>query len=583
MAVINHLKNKDSQRSILEVAFGRHSVSGDLCWSYATGAGASLRNFGYNALGEGEWDGVENVFYQGTELGASEYNFHSGALATAMLTGNQTVDPWFSLDVPHSRSSAISFRTPLGVGNTDTLKNPPTEFKGIFRTKKVGDYNNTGAQTAFNYSANPARCLAELFIGSGRIPNLPSVFADFVAYWKNRIDWGAWTAWRDYCNEAETVDYRVIADLQGFGLTASFFNGSNFETFISRRVDPTINYAASSNALSPGLNPLLFSARFEGFVKPKYTQTYTFSLFHDQGARLYIDNVLIVDGWATSGGTTTGTHPLTAGQFHNIRVEWFNTSGAANIELKWSSAAQSIEIVPSERLYPRTETRPRYESHIALKSATNFNDAMSDILFMSNSVKQDVNGKLRFFCLEQITPAFEFNSDNIIEGSFKFLNKNVLRVDAITEYEAQFLDLDSRYLEPPTTPVAYSVDSFSNIIRTRIVTMSNATRWQARKILAFRSRLEIMRGINCTFDAPVARAYPPMPGSIVTVNHRKIGTPKTFLVIDAINKPSGGKDVSNRAFNLQEWTAAEVPPTVSNNVVNGVNNVVNGANQVIHS
>lgn len=537
----------------MEVAFGRHSVSGDLVWSYATGSGASLRNFGYQALGEGEWDGIEDGYYKGTVIPAADLNFHSGALATAMATGAQTVDPFFPLDVPHSRTAAISFRTALGVGELDTEKNPPTGFKGLFRTKKTGNYNNTGANTGFDFSPNPARVLAECFLGFARIPNLPTIYADYIAYWKNRIDWGAWVDWRDYCGSPETVDYRLIPDLLGFGLTASFYNGSAFDTFIAKRVDPTVNYEASSEALAPGLNPALFSAKFEGFIKPQFSETYTFSLTHDQGARVYIDNVLIVDGYATTGVTTTGTVALTAGTFHAIRVEWFNTSGAANIKLEWASTSRTIELVPTERLYPKVETRPRYESHVVFKQGTGFNEVMADILFMSNSVKQDVNGKLRFFCLEQVTPAFEFNSSNVIEGTFKFESKDVLKVDPITEYEAAYLDLDSRFLSQPTNTISYQVDPVAAINRTKVVTLSNTTRWQARKILQQRAKLEIMRGINCNFDTIGAYSYPPMPGSLVTINHRKIGTPKTFLVIDAISKRGGENAVSKRTFRVQEW------------------------------
>lgn len=552
MAIINNLKSKDLSTYILEVAFGRHSVAGDLCWSYATGAGPTLRNFGYIALGEGEWDGIESGYYLGGELAATEYNFHTGALATAMETGNQIVDPWFPLDVPHSRTAAISFRTPEGVGEADTEANPPTRFKGIFRTKKVGNYNNLGASTDFSYSPNPARVLAEGLLGSARIPNLPSIYTNFIDYWKNRIDWGAWTEWRDYCNQSEIIDYRLIPDLLGFGLTVSFYNGIAFDTFVIKRVDPTINYAASSNALAPGVTPASFSAKFEGFIKPQYSETYTFSLTHDEGARVYIDNVLKVDGWATTGVTTTGTADLTAGQFHAIRVEWFNSSGAANIKLEWASTSRTIEVVPSERLYPKVETRPRYESHVVFKRGTGFNEAMADILFMSNSVRQDVNGKMRFFCLEQITPAFEFNSSNIIEGTFNFASKNVLKVDPITEYEAAFLNLDSQFLEQPTNPISYQVEPLASINRKKVVTLSNTTIWQARKILQQRAKLEIMRGINGSFEAIGAYSYPPMPGSVVTIDHRKIGTPKTFLVVDAISK-RGDNAVSKRSFTVQEW------------------------------
>lgn len=551
---INHLKNRQAQLANLEVAFGKVIASGDTDFSYSLGSGAALQMYGYNSLGEGEWNRCLGAWYAGMNLPESEYHFHAGAHATGMTTGPQTVDSWFPNDVPHSRRAAIGFRAPLGFGDADTEKNPPTEFFGLFETKKVPDFNPSGVQTDFSYSPNGARCLSELFMRFGRIPNLPSIYQNFVDYWKRRIDWGCWTEWRDYQASLEMVDYTTIEDLEGFGLTAKYFNDATFTQLVERRIEPLISIDDTDKAQAVGLNTNAFGILFEGKMKFHFSETYTFWLSHSGGAKLYINNVAVIDS-AAATTNATGTFNATANQFYDVRLEYVHAGGNVNLKLEGEAPSTPRQIVPANAFYPKPEMQPRYENHFFLPKATNFSTAMSQILFLSNSIRQDVNGKLRFFCLEQITPAFEFNSSNIIEGSFDFATRDIFQNDPVTEYEAVMRDLESRFLEEPTTPVSVGVDWLTNkpTENVKVVDVGNNTRWRALKILKFRSRLEMATGISCSFDGIGARTYPPMPGSLVTINHRKIGTPKTFLVGDAINKSSTDGTIPNRKFTVQEW------------------------------
>lgn len=553
-ATINHLKNRDVQRgSVIEVSFGRVVAAGDLCFSRSEGIGATLQMYGFNALGEGEWDGIEAGWYGGLNLPPSEYHFHAGAHATGMTTGPQIVDSWFPKDVPHSRRATIGFRAPLGVGDADTEKNPPLNFFGIFRTKKTPNLNNLGAQIDFGYSTNPARCLAELFLRYARIPNLPTIYQNFVDYWIRRIDWGCWTVWRDYLDSLESVDYTLIPDFEGFGLTTSFFGDTTFSNLKATWILPSINFVSSPGAPDTSIEAANFSVRSEGKLKAKYTETYTFTLLHDDGAKLWVNGVLIID--QAAAGTHTGTANLTANQFYDVKIEWTNGGGNAALTLSWQSTSQPLEVIPSKAMYPKPAMMPRYTINEFFRAATTMPQAMARILFLSNSLKQDVNGKLRFFSLEQITPTFEFNSSNIIEGTFNFETRDVLKTDPITEYEATMRAVDSQFLEEPTTPVSFKVDWLTSktIENVKVINVANTTRWQARKILQHRAKLEMARGIVCNFDGNGARTYPPMNGSLVTINHRKTGAPKTFLVADAVNKGSADGTIPNRNFKVQEW------------------------------
>lgn len=558
---INHLKNRDAQQKTLTVAFGRHAVKGHLCWSYTEGSSPSHRIVAYNALGEGEWDACEAAYYRGIYMPPADIHFHPGGLATGMITGNQTVDGYFTKDVPHTRTAALGYKCPVGIGEVDTEKSPPLDFEGIFRTKKCPDFDNTGAQTGFSYTANPARCLVEALVTYGRLPNLPTIYANAAAYWLTRIDWVSWTEWRNYCDTFENVNYAAIAGIEGFGLTASYYNGPDFNTFVTRYIQPVIDLNPQFASPAPGVDINNFSAKFEGKIKAKITGSVLFNLTHDDGVRLYIGGVSVIDAWGTGAGQHSGSFSMTEGQAYDIRIDWQETGGPGLIKLDWSGTGLPVEVVPSKYLYPLPEDRRRFESHVYFDTKTNFADVIRTILFVSNSVMQDVNGKLRFHCLENLTNySFTLNDSNI--DTLKFRRRDILQSDPVTSYEAKFRDLDSQFLEEPTTPIHIELDHLKrwNYENVRVINLYNTTRWQALKVLKMRARLETRNDLLAEVEAKMAKTYPVVAGDLVRVEHRKIaGGYRNYLVREATDgavaeaAPGQGAEPEMRSFTLQEW------------------------------
>lgn len=556
MAVINQLREKEAQKRTLTVAFGRQAVTGMLAYSKYDGTRVAC----YNALGEGEWDSYEQLYYKGVQIPAADANFHTGALATGMLSGPQQVDPLFDKDVPHSRTAAIGYKVPTGLADSDTEKNPPEGFKGIFKTKKVPNFNSSGTQTAYSYSANPARCVIELLNNYSRLPNIPAAYAGVAEYWASRIDWPNWCDWRDYCDATETVDYTTLTDFDGIGLTASFFSDTTLTTLARKFIQPSIDSQGTASAPPVyGVAGGNFSARFEGKIRPKYSETYTFYVKHDDGAKLWVNGTLIVNEWASTG-THSGTIALTGGTLYDIKLEWKNGSGNWDIRLEWQSASQPRITVAGKYLYPVAESRPRYESHVYFSSPTNVSQAIRTILFVTNSFMQEVNGKLRFYCIEQLTPSFALVEGDIDRLTFK--RRSLLGVDPITAYEANMKDLDSNYLEEPSTPVRYQFDRFARMTgeNVKVVDLFNMTRWQARKVLEMRAKIEVGNSIFAEVQASTARTYPIIAGDLGTVKHRKLGSdPVPFLVAEASDAAVAeggtqqGTQPEHRVLTMQQW------------------------------
>ncbi|WP_413586122.1 PA14 domain-containing protein [Bdellovibrio sp. HCB274] len=136
--------------------------------------------------------------------------------------------------------------------------------------------------------------------------------------------------------------------LQGFyyankTLTESGFKGS--------RIDGSINFDWAQGAAPLGVGDT-FSIKWTGKVLAQYSETYTFCTRSDDGVRLRVNNVLVVNNWTDHAATENcGTIALTAGQKYDIQLEFFENGGYAVIQLYWQSPSRSKQIIPRQFLF----------------------------------------------------------------------------------------------------------------------------------------------------------------------------------------------------------------------------------------
>jgi hypothetical protein len=142
------------------------------------------------------------------------------------------------------------------------------------------------------------------------------------------------------------------AEGNGEGLTATYFNGTNFETAVASRIDPSVSFDWGTRVPIEGANADNFSIRWKGKVMPRYSETYTFYLTADKGGRLWINNKLVVDSWLKDQNSTfTGTIALTAGEKYDLTLEYYDDRATARCKLEWASAFQSREVIPQSQLF----------------------------------------------------------------------------------------------------------------------------------------------------------------------------------------------------------------------------------------
>jgi hypothetical protein len=117
------------------------------------------------------------------------------------------------------------------------------------------------------------------------------------------------------------------------------------------RTDQRVVFQWSTGSPDPAIGADTFSVRWTGDVVPTTTETFTFYSKTDDGARLWVNNVLLVDKWVNQGVTEwSGTIALTKGVKVPIKLEYFENTGGAEATLSWSSAANPKKVIPAARL-----------------------------------------------------------------------------------------------------------------------------------------------------------------------------------------------------------------------------------------
>jgi RHS repeat-associated protein len=143
------------------------------------------------------------------------------------------------------------------------------------------------------------------------------------------------------------------------GLTARYFSNTTLSGQSAlQRTDPVVNFNWASNSPDKLLTADRFSARWNGQLAAPSSEAYTFYLYSDDGARLWVNNQLVIDHWQPSSEPQIRSAPveLKAGEKADVRVEYYNARGKAAIYLLWSSASTPKQIIPQRYLYPESAT-----------------------------------------------------------------------------------------------------------------------------------------------------------------------------------------------------------------------------------
>ncbi len=128
------------------------------------------------------------------------------------------------------------------------------------------------------------------------------------------------------------------------GLKAQFFTNEDLSgTPVLTRTDANVDFDWGMNSPAPDLPDENYSARWTGTIEvPAANGDVTLASLADDGARVWVDDKLIIDAWGPHAATTTeASTVLTAGRPHQVRIEYLQLGYNAEMKLLWYPASAS--------------------------------------------------------------------------------------------------------------------------------------------------------------------------------------------------------------------------------------------------
>lgn len=120
------------------------------------------------------------------------------------------------------------------------------------------------------------------------------------------------------------------------GLKGEYFNGPNFEHKVLTRTDSQVNFDWNWQLAGPGVPHEYFSVRWTGKLYAPTTGTYRFSALVDDGVRVWVGGRKVIDEWRKQDDSQfVGSIGLRAGQYYDLRVEYYNDWKGSVIQLYW--------------------------------------------------------------------------------------------------------------------------------------------------------------------------------------------------------------------------------------------------------
>jgi len=121
------------------------------------------------------------------------------------------------------------------------------------------------------------------------------------------------------------------------GLLGEYYEDRDFKTLKATRIDPLIDFDWGGKSPIEGIPGNDFTVRWIGNITVGKTGDYTFSLYTDDGGRLWVNGNKLIDNWSVQSPITISAKPihLEAGKPYPLKIEYFQASGGSEIRLGW--------------------------------------------------------------------------------------------------------------------------------------------------------------------------------------------------------------------------------------------------------
>ncbi len=116
--------------------------------------------------------------------------------------------------------------------------------------------------------------------------------------------------------------------------TGCYYDNKDFTNLKLVKNDSAISFNYGSESSDPTIGREEFSIRWNGNFDLS-AGNYIFTTRSDDGVRLYVDDILVIDKWQDQGATTYQASLALLDGIHNIKLEYYENWGDALVSLNW--------------------------------------------------------------------------------------------------------------------------------------------------------------------------------------------------------------------------------------------------------
>ncbi|MEM7410054.1 MAG: PA14 domain-containing protein [Myxococcota bacterium] len=123
---------------------------------------------------------------------------------------------------------------------------------------------------------------------------------------------------------------------------AELYDDITLTTKVAERSHAVIDFDWGTGEIDPAVGSDNASIRWTGNLQASYDETYTFYATTDDGVRLWVDGVLVIDDWTVHPAQEFSANvALSAGQIVPVVMEFYEQAGHAVARLEWASPSQA--------------------------------------------------------------------------------------------------------------------------------------------------------------------------------------------------------------------------------------------------
>jgi hypothetical protein len=163
----------------------------------------------------------------------------------------------------------------------------------------------------------------------------------------------------DHGNGTYTYDFTIeqsgeisilIMRMSLNGVNGDYYTNADLASgHVKTNITSNINFNWGADGL-PG-RPDHWVARFNTYLRPIHSGTYTFDVIHDDGSTFILGGVAYVSKYRIGGGNDIFSVTLTAGTFYPFEILFHQYDGPKALVVRWSGPSTPFQVIPSSMYF----------------------------------------------------------------------------------------------------------------------------------------------------------------------------------------------------------------------------------------